>query len=195
MMPGKNRLSSTLKWISLFFWMILCGLRLLDTWQNARVIPFLLAVQSGSVAWLLITRNGQLEEVHWSRKTISWISALLPLAMRLEIETPLGQAITILGLILVFWSMISLGCSFGIAPADRGLVKDGPYRYIRHPMYLGELVSLAGAMIYNLSTWNVILIAVLLLSLLFRMHWEELAIHSYMSYADRVRWRLIPRVW
>ena len=71
----------------------------------------------------------------------------------------------------------------------------GPYRYIRHPMYLGELVSLCGGLFGNLSAWNVILIAVLLLSLLYRIQREELVIHGYSCYAGQVRWRLIPGVW
>ena len=185
----------TLKWVSLFFWMVLGQLRLLEAWHNTRLIPFLLAVESGTMIWLLFTRKEQAEDARWTCKIIAWISALLPLAMHLERETASGQAITTLGLSLVLWSMIILGRSFGIAPADRGLVHRGPYRYIRHPMYLGELVSICGGLLGNLSAWNVILIAVLFLSLLYRIQREELVIHGYSCYAGQVRWRLIPKVW
>ena len=185
----------TWKWVSLLFWLVLGQLRLIEAWQNTRLIPFLLAVESGTVVWLLVTRKEQAEQACWTCKTIAWLSALLPLAMHLERETAPGQAITILGLSLVLWSLVTLGHSFGIAPADRGLVQGGPYRYIRHPMYLGELVSLCGGLFGNLSAWNVILIAVLLLSLLYRIQREELVIHGYRCYAGQVRWRLIPGVW
>jgi protein-S-isoprenylcysteine O-methyltransferase Ste14 len=115
--------------------------------------------------------------------------------LRIQRETLPGQVMLILGLLLVLWSMARLGSSFGIAPADRGLVKNGPYHFIRHPMYLGELVSLSGAALGNPSTRNIVLLIILLLSLLLRIHWEEQAIHNYSGYARQVRWRMIPFLW
>ncbi len=179
----------------LLLWGGLAGLRLLAAWQNARLIPALLAAQSGLTAWLLVTRSRQSEEVRWPQKAIAWVSALLPLALRIDNETLPGQAITILGLLLALWAQSTLGRSFGIAPADRGLVEGGPYRFVRHPMYLGELVSLAGAVVCAASAWNIVLILVVLLALLLRMRWEEQVISNYAAYAGGVRWRLIPHIW
>ena len=130
-------------WISLAFWISLAGLRLHEAWQNARLIPVLLAAQSGLIAWLLITRSQQAVETGWLQKIVAWASAFLPLALRLHHETLVGQGITSLGLLLVLWTMGTLGRSFGIAPANRGIIMNGPYRFIRHPMYLGELISLS----------------------------------------------------
>jgi protein-S-isoprenylcysteine O-methyltransferase Ste14 len=183
------------RWIGLAFWVGLSGLRLLDAWQNARVIPALLAAQSGLVAWLLVTRIPQAAEASWLQKSVAWISALLPLALRIDHESPIGQVITSFGLLLVLWAMGTLGRSFSIAPADRGIVDHGPYHFVRHPMYLGELVSLAGAVVGDPSIWNVILIHVLFLTLLMRMRWEESIVFNYGSYAAQVRWGLIPGIW
>lgn len=191
----KPRLISILEFAGLAFWIALGGLRLLDAWQNAQIIPALLAAQTGLIAWLLITRGRQAVEVRWSQKLVAWASALLPLVLRIYQEALVGQVITGLGLLLVLWALGTLGHSFGIAPADRGLVKDGPYRFVRHPMYLGELISLGGAVISATSIWNIALILVLLLSLLLRIRWEEKAVFNYGTYADRVRWRLIPHIW
>ena len=182
-------------WFVLLIWITLGGLRLLDAWQNTRVIPALLAAQSGLLAWLIMTRSQQTVEASWPQKLVAWASAFFPLALCLHHETRFGQVITSSGLLLVLWSELTLGRSFGIAPADRGIVQNGPYGFIRHPMYLGELVSLAGAMIGDPSIWNIILINILLLTLLLRIRWEELVIFNYGSYAGQVRWRMIPGLW
>ena len=181
--------------IGLVFWITLGGLRLLEAWQNARVIPALLAAQSGLITWLLVTRRQQAIEASRSQKIVSWASAFFPLALRIHYERLFGQIITGLGLLLALWAMGTLGRSFGITPADRGIVSDGPYRFIRHPMYLGELISLAGAVIGDPSIWNLMLIHLLFLTLLLRMRWEELVVFNYASYAGQVRWRLIPGIW
>jgi protein-S-isoprenylcysteine O-methyltransferase Ste14 len=194
-MPIKTLVIFTSKWAALVFWIALGGLRLVDAWQNSLIISALLAAQSGLITWLLITRSSQVVEAPWPQRVIAWASALLPLAMRVHRETLVGQLITGLGLLLVLWALGTLGRSFGIAPADRGLVKDGPYRMVRHPMYLGELISLAGAVTGDPTTWNVVLMLVLLLSLLLRIRWEERVVFNYDAYAGRVRWRLIPGIW
>jgi protein-S-isoprenylcysteine O-methyltransferase Ste14 len=180
---------------SLAFWILLGGLRLIDAWQNPRLIPLLLSVQAGLIAWRLGTRREQAEEVRWSQKMVAWLSALLPLALLLAEETMVGQAITSVGLLLVLWALTTLGDAFGIAPADRGLVEIGPYRFVRHPMYLGELVSLFGVVSTNLSAWNIVLLQILLLCLLLRIQWEEQVVHNYQVYAGQVPWRMIPGIW
>lgn len=182
-------------WCGIAFWIELGGLRLASAWRDAHVTSLLLAGQCGLIGWLFILRRYPTSKVSRRRMLVAWLSALLPLGLRIQRETLPGQVMLILGLLLVLWSMARLGSSFGIAPADRGLVKNGPYHFIRHPMYLGELVSLSGAALGNPSTRNIVLLIILLLSLLLRIHWEEQAIHNYSGYARQVRWRMIPFLW
>jgi protein-S-isoprenylcysteine O-methyltransferase Ste14 len=49
-----------------------------------------------------------------------------------------------LGAVLMIWARLSLGRSIGLVPALRSLVTQGPYRYVRHPIYLaGSLIFVA----------------------------------------------------
>ncbi len=182
-------------WPALLLWTALGGLRLGEAVQFARVIPAVLAVQSLLAAWLIATRRQERAGSGWSQKLTAWVSAFLPLALQIQHETRTGQVVSCLGLLLVLWSMAILGRSFGIAPADRGLVMDGPYRLVRHPMYLGELICLAGAMLGDISLWNMVLFLAVCLALLLRIRWEERILWDYASYAGRVSWRLIPWLW
>ena len=84
---------------------------------------------------------------------------------------------------------------------ERGhsVISDGPYRYIRHPGYLGQIIfSLASALALG-SLWALIpggLFAVLLVvrtALEDRTLQDEL--EGYKAYTRRVRYRLIPYVW
>jgi protein-S-isoprenylcysteine O-methyltransferase Ste14 len=100
------------------------------------------------------------------------------------------------GYALILWSMVTLGPRFGIAPADRGLTRQGPYRRLRHPMYLGELVFRV-AMVF--SSPDLIFASSIALVLVVIQCWrirrEEKLLEGYPGYALSVPWRLIPGVW
>jgi protein-S-isoprenylcysteine O-methyltransferase Ste14 len=109
------------------------------------------------------------------------------------------------GLVLVIvaaaWSLVSLLTIrrlFGVRPALRGLVTRGPYKLVRHPIYLSYVIADIG---YNLQEWSSVTIGLVLVgwaSLLYRIHAEErvLSHHpGWRQYAACVRFRLLPGIW
>jgi protein-S-isoprenylcysteine O-methyltransferase Ste14 len=107
-------------------------------------------------------------------------------------------AIVTLAACLSLASLLTLGKRFGIRPALRGLITSGPYRLVRHPMYLSYLIGDIG---YNLQETNVGTLFLVLagwLSLVFRIHAEEriLSHHpGWRNYVASVRYRLVPGCW
>jgi protein-S-isoprenylcysteine O-methyltransferase Ste14 len=109
-----------------------------------------------------------------------------------------GLVLVTIAAFLSLASLLSLGKSFGIRPALRDLVTRGPYRFVRHPMYLAYVLGDIG---YNLQETNlgtVLLVVTGWMSLLYRIHAEEHVLSrdaGWRSYAARVPYRLIPGVW
>ena len=56
-----------------------------------------------------------------------------------------GLVLGPLGLCLSIWSVWHLRNSFSILAEARRAVVSGPYRYVRHPLYLGEALTMLGA--------------------------------------------------
>jgi protein-S-isoprenylcysteine O-methyltransferase Ste14 len=120
---------------------------------------------------------------------------------------PWAQAIGELILLAALWiSFATLGENSFAAPVvkiqqDRGqtVVATGPYRYVRHPMYAGALLFVAGTSLLLGSWWGLAAVLVLAALLGMRIQIEETALRAglqgYDDYAGRVRYRLIPLVW
>ena len=92
-------------------------------------------------------------------------------------------------------SLVALGRSLGIAPADRGLVQHGPYRFIRHPLYAFEGLFFLGWLINVHTLSAAIIIAVWAALQVARIVREERILGGYEEYRQQVRWRLIPFIW
>jgi protein-S-isoprenylcysteine O-methyltransferase Ste14 len=109
-----------------------------------------------------------------------------------------GFALVLLSACLSLAALLTLGRMFGIRPALRGLVTKGPYRIVRHPMYLAYVLGDIG---YNLLGWNtgtVLMVIAGWASLLYRIRAEERVLSKdahWLSYTARVRCRLIPGLW
>jgi len=107
-----------------------------------------------------------------------------------------SSGVVILGTLWTIVSLATLGRCFGIFPEARGLVARGPYRLVRHPVYVGELISAVGMVIAKPHPIILVLFAVFAALQYGRTIYEERALRaafpeSYPAYARRVP-RLIP---
>jgi protein-S-isoprenylcysteine O-methyltransferase Ste14 len=107
-----------------------------------------------------------------------------------------SSAMVVAGTLFTIWSLAWLGRCFGLLPEVRGLVLRGPYRLVRHPVYLGEVASAVGILIAK--PHPVILLTVLLFVVLqyMRTEFEERALcqaypSDYPRYREQVP-RLVP---
>lgn len=76
------------------------------------------------------------------------VVGFLPVASAASTEAILASSgVIVLGTLFTMWSLATLGRCFGLMPEARGLVTRGPYRWVRHPVYLGELTSALGMLI------------------------------------------------
>jgi len=109
-----------------------------------------------------------------------------------------GLVIVTLAACLSLASLLSLRRCFGVFPALRGLVTRGPYRIVRHPMYLAYVLADIG---YNLMEWNsgtALLVTAGWVSILYRIHAEERVLShnaGWSAYVALVRHRLLPGLW
>jgi Isoprenylcysteine carboxyl methyltransferase (ICMT) family len=95
-------------------------------------------------------------------------------------------------------SLLTLGRGFGLRPALRRLATTGPYRLVRHPIYLAYVVADVG---YNVTEWargTVLLMLVGWASLVYRIQAEERILSQDVAWAEyraSTRYRLIPGLW
>jgi protein-S-isoprenylcysteine O-methyltransferase Ste14 len=115
----------------------------------------------------------------------------------------LGVLIAWLGLLLRWWSFVSLGKYFTVVVKtsdDQPVVDRGPYRVLRHPSYTGLLLAFAGGGLM-VGNWvsTVGAVGVVSAALIYRLRIEERALNAalgdrYREFAA-TRARLIPHVW
>ena len=114
------------------------------------------------------------------------------------IWTPACQALFGFGAAWSVVSLLQLGRSFALLPARRALVVRGPFRLVRHPAYLGELLMVlaAAAAAGGPAGIGLALAAPLLTGLRIRAE-EQVLVGDpgWKAYREAVRWRLLPGLW
>ena len=116
-----------------------------------------------------------------------------------EVFKPLGLAIFAVGMLLFAFSVMVLREAFlgNVTPVTGDLVTDGPYRWIRHPLYLSMIITIVSIAVGMRSIWGLVMTAGLFLPCtVLRARLEEAELRSrfgpeWEEYAQRTSF-LIP---
>ena len=118
----------------------------------------------------------------------------------------LGALLYFSGIALLLWGRQALGKFHNVSSsqgvqlfADHELITNGPFAYVRHPMYLGTALMYLATPV-ALGSWWALLPALLIVPILvLRILNEEKVLAEqlpgYREYTQKIRYRLIPGVW
>jgi protein-S-isoprenylcysteine O-methyltransferase Ste14 len=175
-----------------------------DYLRTGHVTGLLLLVGESLVVVLtMVRRRAVAVDRSAAAAVMTTVSLLGPIMMRAtSAPAPLlSDQVTALlsgiGLVLVVLGKMSLGRSFGVAPANRGVVVRGPYALVRHPIYTGYLITHAAFLMAHPAPWNLSILLVADTALIVRALMEERVLSadaSYRQYCQRVGWHLMPGV-
>ncbi len=204
-MSGKSRLNLLpvlSRAIPASFFAFACVLFWGNFRQTGRLTSLFWMVSEGLVVVLFVFRR---ESKAVSRNLPDWAVALggsVTVLLVRPVERALvpdgvGVLLQFLGTAFEIYGKAALGRSFGIVPANRGVIVRGPYRLVRHPIYLGYLVTHAGFLLSNWSARNLAIYGAVYVFQVLRILSEERFLAQdavYRDYRERVRYRLIPGI-
>jgi protein-S-isoprenylcysteine O-methyltransferase Ste14 len=163
----------------------------------------LLLVSEGLAVLLLLVRRRSTDiSPNFADWLFAFFATLGPLLVTAWGGKPLvpplvGGVWLCMGIALQLSAKVILGRSFGIVPANRGVKVEGPYRLVRHPMYLGYVMVHIGFLMLAPNLWNFAVYAVSFSVQVARILAEERLLSQDPAYAvfmTRTRWRLVPGV-
>jgi protein-S-isoprenylcysteine O-methyltransferase Ste14 len=153
-----------------------------------------------SVACLLTRRNASMVTPSIQNWILASLTQVAPLLLRpvgsstgtFVLLSSVGQ---VAALIIMIASLTVLNRSIGIVAANRGIKTRGPYSWIRHPLYAGEILFDLSFLLSNWSYLNGLLILALIMSQVVRSLQEEKLLvrdERYVLYRAAVPYRLVP---
>lgn len=115
---------------------------------------------------------------------------------------PLGVMVFLLGFTVVVSARSALGRNFSVRirnVGERKLIQSGPYRFVRHPIYLGIIILYFSGPIAWQSAYGALIILPIIPLLLRRINIEEKALAlwfggEYQAYKKRTK-RLVPLIY
>jgi protein-S-isoprenylcysteine O-methyltransferase Ste14 len=112
----------------------------------------------------------------------------------------IGLVLTAAGIAFAIWARFYIGRNWGMPmslKADRELVDKGPYKYVRHPIYSGMLLAMAGTVLVA-GPWWLVILAVSAIYFIYSANAEQKMLtqefpEAYPAYKKRTK-MLIPFV-
>jgi protein-S-isoprenylcysteine O-methyltransferase Ste14 len=135
--------------------------------------------------------------------TIAIVTTFLPFSIPLigknsvvdPLRASISSVIIIVGMLLSVFALSILGRNVSIIPQARKLVKTGPYRVVRHPLYLGELISVFGIAVGEMTMPRISVFLLFMVAQIYRSLREEKLLGNifpdYQEYCSRTP-RFIP---
>jgi protein-S-isoprenylcysteine O-methyltransferase Ste14 len=172
-----------------------------DFLQTHRLTNLLLLMSEMLVVALTVLRRSTAIVDRSMRARLLTVLSLLgpPLVKPALVAPLLPPAITVAGsvagLAIVIAGKVTLGRSFGLMPANRGIVSTGIYQIVRHPIYSGYLITHVAFLFANPSTSNIAVLVAGDIALMLRAVCEEQTLardERYRAYQQVVRWRVCP---
>ncbi len=161
-----------------------------ESFQNAKDWDKILApLMAVSVTYPMVIVAGLDHRYHWSPEFPLWLSVI-------------GFALITFGYAFAAWALAE-NCFFSSVvriQTERGHVVcgTGPYQFVRHPGYAGNLLPLFGIVLGLGSVWTLIPAAAASIITVIRTVLEDQTLQrelpGYRDYARRVRYRLIPGI-
>jgi len=187
---------------ALYLYFLITHLFLADAtgaWLN--ILPVI--AQETIITILFLTRRPtQSVSQRWQDWLVGIVGSFAPLLIRPygppTAIADAGHWMQIAGLAISTISLLSLGRSYGIIAANRGIKTSGAYRIVRHPMYVGHMICLVGYAMMFQTPRNAAIVGTTIFALVMRIRAEERILMIYYDYcqnAKRVKWRLVPGVY
>ncbi len=113
----------------------------------------------------------------------------------------IGFIMFIIGFIIIFLTMKENSFLSKAVEIQEGhtVITTGPYKIVRHPMYLGLIIFMAGWCLALGSLFSLIFVAFIVIGLIIRIVFEDKMLHEelegYKEYAQKTKKKLIPFIW
>ncbi|MFX1577086.1 MAG: methyltransferase family protein [Promethearchaeota archaeon] len=115
----------------------------------------------------------------------------------------IGFGLVVIGEILFGWAMVSNPFFHGVMKIqnerDHQVISKGPYRWVRHPGYLGQIFYYLGSPLLLNSWWAFLLGIIMSFSFIYRTYKEDQMLRNdldgYGEYVEHTSRRLFPGIW